>query len=105
MVTQHAIDRMQARVGKRQDVDRLLDILDRVAHVPGGLTSSPDVALVRNSGDSATYLLRAGSLRAVLITCTGRNGFVVANVYWPDEEDIGGSLSGLHNAPVPMSAG
>lgn len=102
--TQHAIDRMQER-GVKWDVDRLLGILDSIAEAPGRLESSPDVTLVRHSGDGAMYLVRAGSLRAVLITNTGKDGIVVASVYWPDEEEIAESLSGPHEAPVTARAG
>jgi hypothetical protein len=106
--TQHAIDRMQEPGVERKDVEHLLDILDSVADAPGRLESSPDVALVRHSGDEATYLVQAGALRAVLITDLtdlGDKGIVVANVYTPDEEEIGGSRGALREAAAPSRAG
>ncbi len=89
--TQHAIDRMQARGVDRADVDRLLGLLDRVGETAGGLDSSPDVALIKRNSDGATYIARAGSLVAVLITGTDNDSVVVANVYRPEEEEIGGT--------------
>ena len=107
--TQHAVDRMQERSVDRSDVDRLLGIIDRVSEAPGGLERSPDVALVRNKGGEAVYLVRAGSLRAVLMAKPGpdggRDAIVVANVYRRDDEEIGGSLSGPPEAPIAAQAG
>ena len=90
------------------DVKRLIEAVDNATKTPGGLESSPDVALLRHKGREAMYLVRAGTLRAVLIKKdAGRpeDAVVVANVYGRDEEEIGGSLSGPHEAPVAARAG
>ncbi len=102
--TQHAVDRMTAHGAKRTDVDRLFAILD-AAPSPGDLINSPFVTRLRMSGDIATYLVRAGSLRAVLLTGLDKNDMVVAAVYWPDDADFAGALVGPHEARVPVSAG
>jgi hypothetical protein len=83
--TQHAVDRMQQQGVDRQDVAHLLGIVEKVANTPGSLDGRPDFTLVRTIGDGAVYLVRAGSLRAVLMTDTATDGVVVANVYLPDE--------------------
>lgn len=98
--TQHAIERMREREISGADVKRLIEAVDNATKTPGGLESSQDVALLRHKGREAMYLVRAGTLRAVLIRKDterpedGEGTVVVANVYGRDEEEIGKSLSG-----------
>lgn len=109
--TQHAVDRMRERGFDPSDVNHLLGVIDRVSKTPDKLTNSPDVALLKLKGKEAMYLVRAGSLRAVLIADTGtspdggRDGIIVANVYGRNEEEIGGTLSGPPEAPTAARAG
>jgi hypothetical protein len=109
--TQHAVDRMRERGFDPSEVNHLLGVIDRVSETPDKLTNSPEVALLRLKGQEAMYLVRAGSLRAVLIDDIGkkpdggRDGIVVANVYGRGEEEIGGTLSGSVEAPIATRAG
>ncbi|SIR56242.1 MULTISPECIES: hypothetical protein [Acidiphilium] len=79
--TQHALNQMEEREVDRPDVNRLLRLLDRVTKTPGGLDNSSDVVLISRDSDSATYIVRVGSLRVVLISDTSKDKIFVANVY------------------------
>lgn len=108
--TQHAVDRMQERRFDPSDVNHLLGVIGKVSETPGKLANLPDVALLKLKGEEATYLLRAGSLRAVLITGTGTDsdgeaGIIVANVYGRDEKEIGGTSSGPPEVSMAAQAG
>lgn len=94
--TQHAIDRMDARASRPEEQAELADLVAAVEDVsrsPARLGSAPNTARLYERRGETMYVVRSGRARAVLVTDQAApDRIVVANVYWADEEEPGGSL-------------